>query len=233
MRLILPYIPLIFLCSIAYGQNDVIYFSEALKKNLKPYQTKSEKYWRQGNFSQDKVLFDSLVEHHLVGTRFNDYTLKNINGGKLKLSKIKKPVLLLTYASWCVMGKGEIPAINKISKKYAKDVQIVVIFWDKKHRVKKLARKFRGNIKVCYASESYRNDSRIVATLKHTLGLPTSFLLGEDLEVVDIKRGGLTTEQNFTYIQSLNTAYENLETRLTSKLLKPQLLQSQLADVAD
>ncbi|HEY0045871.1 MAG TPA: TlpA disulfide reductase family protein [Flavobacterium sp.] len=230
MRLILPFCIFLLSCSFSYGQDDIIYFADALKKHLKPYYIKSEKQLRHGDYIQADVTFDSLVEHHLVGSRFTDYTLKNVNGGRVKLSKIKKPVLLLTYASWCVMGKGEIPAINKLSKKYSKDVQIVVIFWDKKHRVKKLARKFRGNVKVCYASESYKNDSRIVATLKHTLGLPTSFMLDADLDVVDIHRGGLSTDRNLTYIQSLNNAYENLESRLTKKLLKPQFTHTQLAD---
>jgi thiol-disulfide isomerase/thioredoxin len=229
MRLILPFCIYLLSCSFSYGQDDIIYFTDALKKHLKPYYIKSEKQLRQGDYAEADVSFDSLVEHHLIGSRFTDYTLKNVNGGRVKLSKVKKPVLLLTYASWCVMGKGEIPAINKLSKKYSKDVQIVVIFWDKKHRIKKLARKFRGNVKVCYASEAYLNDARVVATLKNTLGLPTSYLLNADLDVVDIHRGGLSTDIKLTYIEALNLAYESLESRLKRKSLIQQSTHTQLA----
>ena len=228
MRLILLCFISMLVSNSCLSQEGTVSFSDAIKPHLNKYNLQSDLEYERGDVAKGQFLFDSLVQHYLVGSRFNDYALKNVSGGKVRLGKIKKPILIITYASWCVLNKGEVPALNKLSKKYSKDVQIVVLFWDKKANVRKISRKFAGGIKVCYANESYRNDSGIVSTLKHTLGFPTSYYLNSDLNVVDIKRGGVATDNKITYLNAYNLNYTLFNERLKNFLVKKDEVKSQL-----
>src|SRR6476660_4891398 len=167
MRLILLSL-LIGLSLEANAQQEAVSFSDAIKTHIRKYNIQSDIEYEKGDIVRGQALFDSLVQNYLVGSRFNDFQLKKVGSRKIKLSKINKPVFIITYASWCVMNKGEIAALNKLSRKYDKDIQFIVLFWDKKSEAKKIGRKFNGTIDICYANESYRNDAKIVATLKHT-----------------------------------------------------------------
>jgi thiol-disulfide isomerase/thioredoxin len=233
MRLIL-----LFLISVSYSlsaqsQQEAVYFSDAIKGHLKKYNTQSDIEFEKGDLVKGQALFDSLVQNYLVGSRFNDFSFKSINSRKVRLSKIKKPVFIITYASWCVMNKGEIPALNKLSRKYAKDIEFIVLFWDKKSEAKKIGRKFNSTINVCYANESYRNDDKIVATLKHTLGFPTSYFLNENLEVVDIKRGGAQTNPAMHSKLAMQMNYDLFNERIVTWLIKKDIVKEQLATTTD
>lgn len=212
-----------------YAQGDSIYFSNAIKIGFKKYKKASERAIRRGDDERAKFLFDSLVKHRLAGTQFDDFTFKKANGGKLQLSEVNKPVILVTYAAWCVTSTGEIPALNKLAQKYNKDVKFVVLFWDKKHNMKKVARKFNRHITVCYAHESYRNDAPVVSALKHTLGFPTTFLLDADLRVADIRRCGMKkcpkkTPYKEAFAINFNSYLDGLSTILINKELKEEML---------
>src|SRR6218665_2328192 len=112
----LYFVFLILLCSLfSYSQDkeeevSPINFSEALRAHLKKYNIQSDIAFINNDKQKGQILFDSLVSHHLVGTQFEDYTLKSFEKRKVKLSSFKKPVFILTYASWCIPSKGEIPA---------------------------------------------------------------------------------------------------------------------------
>lgn len=218
-------------CTSAFGQQEqeAVFFSDAIKAHIRKYNIQSDIEYEKGDIAKGQALFDSLVRNYLVGSRFNDFSLKSVNSKKIKLSKIKKPVFIITYASWCVMNKGEIAALNKLSRKYAKDIKFIVLFWDKKSEAKKIGRKFSGGIEVCYANESYRNDAKVVATLKHTLGFPTSYFLNANLDVVDIKRGGIQVAPRTPFRDALAMNYELFNSRLAEFLLKKDLVQEQLA----
>lgn len=229
MKKILLIILLALLPLSLYSQGDSIYFSDAIKIGLKKYKKESDRACRLGDDERAKFLFDSLVKYRLAGTQFDDFKFKKAGGGKIQLSKIKKPVILITFAAWCVTSTGEIPALNKLSQKYNKDVKFVVLFWDKKHNMKKIARKFSRHITVCYAHESYRNDAPIVSALKHTLGFPTTFFLDDDLRVADIRRCGMKkcpkkTPYKEAYAINFNSYLDGLATILVNKELKKEML---------
>lgn len=209
--------------SAGFAQDAMPSFTEVIKNNLKKYNYKSDIEFEKGNIEKGNALFDSLVQNRLVGSRFDDYSFKCINSRKVKLSKIKKPVFIITYASWCVMNKGEIPALNKLARKYEEDIQFIVVFWDVKSDVKKIARQFNNNIKVCYANEAYKNDEAVVETLKHSLGFPTSYFLNSDLEVVDIKRGGVPVPPKTTFKKAFEMNYAVFNDRMVSFLNRKEI----------
>lgn len=230
MRLIILLFSVLLFQS-SFAQDKVVYFSEAIKSNIKKYNKDSDKAFEDGDIAAGQALFDSLVQNKLVGSKFDDYSFKSVNSRKVKLSKLKKPVFIITYSSWCVIGKGEIQALNKLVRKYDKQVQFIAVFWDTKNDTRKIARKFNNKIKVCYANESYKNDARIVATLKHTLGFPTSYFLNSGLEVVDIKRGGIQLPQRTNSKTAFDMNYRLFNERLSIFLDKQNVppSHSQLA----
>ena len=215
--------------SSANCQENKNSFNYVIKTNIKKYNLESNQAFENNDSEKGQILFDSLVSNHLIGTDFEDYTLKGFEKRKVKLSSFKKPLFILTYTSWCIPSKGEIPALNKLAQKYAKDVQFVILFWDKKHNVKKIARKFNHNISVCYANESYKNDASIVANLKHTLGFPTSYFLDENLKVINIKRGGAQPDNKSTYVKAYTMNYNNFRDGLGSLLLEKNISKEQLS----
>ena len=229
MRLIFTLLTLSFALQASYSQDQEVSFSEAIKSNIKKYNSKTDIEFEKGNIERGNALFDSLVQNHLVGSRFDDYSFKCINSRKVKLSKIKKPVFIITYASWCVMNKGEIPALNKLSRKYDDDIQIIVVFWDIRSDVKKIAHQFNNHIKVCYANEAYKNDENVVATLKHYLGFPTSYFLNAELEVVDIKRGGTAIPPRTAFKKALEMNYTVFNERVVGLLNHKETVQKRLA----
>lgn len=239
MRLILLFFLSVFFSLKASAQRDsslqsglaeqTVYFSDAIKAHLKKYNIKSDIEYEKGDIAKGQALFDSLVQNYLVGSKFNDFSLKSIGSRKIKLSKIKKPVFIITYASWCVINKGEIAALNKLSRKYSKDMQFIVLFWDKKSEAKKYGRRFNGSIDVCYANESYRNDAKIVSTLKHTLGFPTSYFLNGKLEVIDIKRGGVQTDPRMPLREAIALNYNLFNERLGGFLSRKDAVKEQFA----
>ncbi|NMH28108.1 TlpA family protein disulfide reductase [Flavobacterium silvaticum] len=218
MRLMLLLLLAIFTFQPAKSQEKPVLFRDAIKDNIKKYNKQSDAVYENGDIQKGQELFDSLVQNHLVGSKFDDYSFKSVNSRKVKLSKINRPVFIITYASWCIINKGEISALNKLARKYDDEMQFIVVFWDQKSNMKKIARQFNGKIKVCYANESYKNDASVVATLKHTLGFPTSYFLNSDLEVVDIKRGGIAIPPKTPVKKAIEMNYTVFDERITNFL---------------
>ncbi|AWA31271.1 hypothetical protein HYN48_14860 [Flavobacterium magnum] len=230
MKNILFFMIVIVLSCAVHAQPQEKTFSVAVKQNIKKYNTLSNKAYENGDIEQGQFLFDTLVSNQLAGTKFEDYTLKRFSGGKLKLSSIKKPIMIQTYSSWCVMNKGEIPALNKLARKYHKDLQIVVVFWDRKQAAKSLASQFNGYIEVCYANENYKKDEAMVATLKYAIGFLTSYYIDGNLKVISIKKGALVQTPKKTPLkEAIKQQFDVYNEALSSLLVKSGIRKEILA----
>jgi len=228
MKQFYTFVAVFWIATSGFCQDIEGSFPNALKTHLNKYNIKSNIAFEKYEMEKGQVLFDSLVSNYLIGTQFEDYTLKSFEKKKIKLSNYKKPIFILTYASWCVPSKGEFQALNKLAQKYSKEVHFVILFWDKKYSVKKIATKFNHNITVCYAHESYKNDAPIVAHLKHTLGFPTSYFLDENLKVVNIKRGGAQPSKKNSFVQAFTMNYNTFREGLGSLLIEKDIKDEQL-----
>jgi thiol-disulfide isomerase/thioredoxin len=145
--------------------------------------------------------------------------LKVYKEKNIKINRIEKPVFIITYASWCVIPKGEIQALNILAKEHRDHLQIIVVFWDKKKDIKDIAYKFSDNIKVCYANEYYSRDSHIVATIKHTLGFPTSIFLDENKNVQTIKHFYSFIKTRTPIKEAINICYNNFSKDINENLV--------------
>lgn len=199
---------------LSYGQDEPVLFSDALRVNFSKYISQSNKAYRLGDFERGQYLFDSLVQHQLIGSKFDNYTLKRVSDRKLKMSKVKKPIFLITYAAWCVPSKGEFLALNKLAKEYHDEVEFIVIVWGKKKEVKKYSSKLSGHIEVCYAHKSFKSGNEMVENLRETLGFPTCYLMDSYLQVIDIKRGSASIPLHTPTKKALEINYTLFKERL-------------------
>jgi len=206
---------LVFLqITLSNGQEQPVLFSDALRVNFSKYISQSNLAYKQGDFQRGQFLFDSLVKHQLIGSKFNNYTLKRVSDRKLKMNKVKKPIFLITYASWCVPSKGEFLALNKLAKEYQNEVEFIVIVWGKKKEVKKYSHKLNNHIEVCYAHKSIKGGNELVENLRETLGFPTCYLIDSYLQVVDIKRGAVNIPFQTPTKKALELNYNLFKERL-------------------
>lgn len=212
---------LLFLLNLyaSYSQDTIVYFTDALKQNNKTYKKASNYAFENNNIKEGKNLFDSLVKTKLVGTKFDDFNLKVYKEKNIKTNRITKPIFIITYASWCVIPKGEIPALNILAKEHRSDMQFIVVFWDKKSDIKKIATKFNSDIKVCYANEYYSKDSHIVSSIKHTLGFPTSIFIDENKNVVNVKHFEDKTKLNTPIKEAIITSYNYFSRDINENLV--------------
>ncbi|MES2747868.1 MAG: redoxin domain-containing protein [Bacteroidota bacterium] len=231
-RLLLVFLFISFVCPI-FGQQKAVLFSEEIKKHIYKYNQHSNKAYEKGDLEKGQRLFDSLVQNYLVGTRIDNYVLKCANGKKVKLNKIKRPILLITYSSWCVLNKAEIPALNKIAKKYENDFQMIVLFWDTKKNIQKLANRFNSEIKVCYANEKYTSDEDVVSNLKHYLGFPTSYFMNENLQIIDIQKGNPQIAFKTPFKKALDFDMTFFQKRISNYLLQKDSRTASFANAED
>src|SRR5690554_4067368 len=93
-------------------------FSEAIGKNINAYTRNSQKAYAHHDFERAEFLFDSLITHVINGSYLDNFKVRKLSGRKINLYKFEKPIFLMTYASWCTPGVGEIPALNEVAEKY-------------------------------------------------------------------------------------------------------------------
>jgi len=211
----------IFIGPILFSQEVVqkkTYFSEALYFNLSDYNRKADLAYRFNDYEKGKELFENFISTHLEGSYMDNFKFRNLKKKEVALYDYKKPVFLITYASWCVPSKGEIPAINELAEEYENEIDFVVLFWDKHDKAKELAGNFTSNISVVYVDENQNNGAYVVKQLKHSLGLPTCFLIAGDKKIMDIRRSvfpPLQTEEETAYREN----YMALENSISKNLV--------------
>ncbi|HIB37169.1 redoxin domain-containing protein [Mesonia sp.] len=224
---LIPIILFLLSLSFVHAQDDKTYFSEAIGLNIKSYKKKVSDAYRYKDIERAEFLFDSLVNHCLKGSYIDNFSINCLNKNKNCFNDYEKPIFLLTYASWCVPGKGEIPALNEVSKKYKDQIDFIVLFWDKKSKVRKVAREYNNSIDIVYVDELENRDAYIVKTMKHSLGFPTTFFIGSDKQIVDISRT-VILPYNSPYEKSYTLNYQNVSEGVSQILEHEEELLNQV-----
>lgn len=165
--------------------------SKVIGENIKTYRINSQDAYLNNDFERAEFLFDSLINNVVNGSYIDNFKVRKFPSRKIEFYDFKKPVFLMTYASWCTPGSGEIPALNEIAAKHHKDIDFVVLYWDTKSQVKKATKDYNKHITIIYVDELENKHNHMVETLKHSLGFPTSFFINQDKMIVDVRRGVL------------------------------------------
>jgi len=188
-------------------------FSKVISENIKAYRVNSQDAYLDNDFERAEFLFDSLINNVVNGSYLDNFKVRKLSGRKTELNDFKKPIFLMTYASWCTPGSGEIPALNDIALKYHKEIDFVVLYWDSKSKVKKATKEYNRHITIVYVDEMDNKHDHIVETLKHSLGFPTSFFIDEDKMIVDVRRGVLhpfNEEYSISFELNYNSFYKGI-----------------------
>lgn len=169
--------------------DDTTLFSEAIRLNIRKYTRESQRAYAYRDFERAEFLYDSLVNNVVIGSHLDNFTVRKLSGRKIDLYRFKKPIFLITYSSWCVPAEGEIPALNALAKNYHKDIDFVVLFWDTRLNAKKSTKGYSRKINIIYVDETENTNNYIVEKMKHSLGLPTSFLIDKEKRIRAVQRG--------------------------------------------
>jgi thiol-disulfide isomerase/thioredoxin len=177
----------------AYSQRIKPYdlFSYTIEQHLKTYVQKADLAYQFLDFERGEFLFDSLVKNVVNQSFMDNFKAKKLSGREIEFYDFKKPMFLMTYASWCTPGSGEIPALNKMAETYHKQLDIVILFWNSKKQAKSVANQYSSKITLLYIDEVENNSCHAISTLKHSLGFPTSFFIKANKQIVDVRRGVL------------------------------------------
>ena len=179
-------------------------FSDAIGKNIRKYRKESRLAYARKDFQRAQFLFDSLVQYSLKGQYLDNFRVRQFPGKRFDLHEFDKPVYLITYASWCTPGTGELPALNSIAEKYFREVDFAILFWGSRKSVRKFKREYSKYIKILYVDELENRNSLVIRSMKHSLGFPTAFLMTANKQILDIRR----IKQNH-YSEDFTSAYNN------------------------
>jgi|SRR5690606_20872902 len=220
VRKLLLILTIIALQTSSYSQEDnKVLFSQALSAHFPKYDQSAKLAYHYREFDRAKILFDSLVQFGLKGSYMDNFWFNSLNNKPLSLYELEKPVYLITYASWCISTKGEIPALNQLAEKYSDRIDFVVLFWDSKKVTKKAAKAYNKHIRIVYVDELDNRDAFVVSRLKHSLGLPTTFLLDKNKQILDIRRG-VSHSYEKSLEDSIDANYNSIFDGIANHLLK-------------
>ena len=83
-------------CLTAQEEYDKTYFSQVIGKNIRSYRLAS----REARYAKDddrlQFLFDSLVDHVVVGSYLDNFKVRKFGGRRIDLNYFKKPMYLIT-----------------------------------------------------------------------------------------------------------------------------------------
>jgi len=216
----LPLFLILYFTQPSFGQQEEkkIFFSEALSQHLPKYKKKAKKAYDLKDYSLGRELFDTLVKFELNESYMDNFKFNQLNSKKISFYDFKKPVYLITYSSWCIASEGEIPALNQLADKYHDKIDFVILFWDDRRTTKQMAKAYSKNIEVLYVDEMQNNGSYVISQLKHSLGLPTTFLIDGNKKILDIRRG-VTHSFEKSFEESFDLNYNSIYDGIANELL--------------
>jgi len=180
-------------------------FSEAIHAHIKTYKLAANDAYLHHNNDTGETLFNEFVAQKLVNTYLDDFKAKNRNGALITInSYFKKPVILVTYASWCIRNDYEIASLNELAKFHKENIDFVVVFWDNKNTTRKKSKPFNKYINVLYIDERENLFSSEIKNMKHALGLSLVYYMDRDNKIIGIKKNDKSI---FKMPNSLNSGY--------------------------
>ena len=196
---------------LVFPQQQKTYFDSQIAKHLKAYKAKSEIAIQNGDKEQADFLFDSLFDNHLKFSHVRDMSLNKVKGGTLKTASIDKPFLLITKSSWEIIKDEEINEINRMSKMYKGQIDIIVLFWNSKEKTKEQSKDYNSNVTITYIDERDNNANHIIKPFKHSFGAPACFFISEEKQLLKIDKKFTVSNANKRSEVAFNMIHENIK----------------------
>jgi len=210
---------------LSYSQTSLkdSLFSEAIHAHINTYKLAANNAYLNHQKRTGDALFNQFVNKHLVNTYLDNFKAKNTNGALISINNyFKKPVVLITYASWCIRNDFEISQLNNLAKKHKEDIDFLVLFWDDRNTTRKTAKQFNKHVNVLYIDERENMFSSEIKSMKHALGLSLVYYINSDDKIIGIKKNGKsifksTNPLSSGYVHNGNEFINGLNTLLLNK----------------
>ena len=138
------------------------------------------------------------------------FTLKNLRGGKARLSDYKgKVVLINLWATWCAPCRAEMPELVRLQKEYkARGLQILGVTYPDEPRttVRRIVRKYKLNYPVIFGTREFLE----------------SYQIGEIMPVTVVVDGAGNIRERILGILDIQDFKEKVEPLLTNGAPKEQ-----------
>ncbi|WP_159439321.1 TlpA family protein disulfide reductase [Tenacibaculum agarivorans] len=143
-----------------------------------------------------------------------DYDFKTDQDKLVSTKEIKKPIVLITAATWSAPCFGQVPALNRMVKKYHEQVEFIMIFWDSKDKIKRFQDKLDSRITLipAGADDKVEKGNLDISGFVHKLDYPTAYLIDKNKKFLDVKRGAATPSKTMNWDQVTDTNTKELET---------------------
>jgi thiol-disulfide isomerase/thioredoxin len=129
-----------------------------------------------------------------------DFKLKDLNGKEVALSDYKgKKVFLNFWASWCPPCKAEMPDIEKLYEE-TKDSDLVILAVNVGESKSEVASFLNDN---SYSFPVLLDSDQNIYNQYNIKGIPTSFFIDKDGNIVSSKEGAMSLDEMKSYISKL------------------------------
>ena len=174
-----------------YSQTtEKVFYKDVVDDCVENLNQQINQAWADKENEKAKKLFEQLINECIKGKYLSNYDFKDIKKDIVSTDKIEKPILLLTSATWCAPCWGEIPTLNKLAKKYDGEIELIVLFWNKKKDLKKMAKKYDKRIHLIPSENEPTDKSSImISGFNHKLDYPAAYLIDKDKKIIDLTRG--------------------------------------------
>ncbi|NGZ88908.1 TlpA family protein disulfide reductase [Psychroflexus maritimus] len=192
-----------------------VFFSEQIRGHYKSHIKKIEKLELLQKYKEAEDLANQFIQEYIIGSYMDNFSLKCIKSGKCYLDDYVKPMLLLSYASWSVPTNGEIEALNRVAKAYCKEIDFAILYWDNRKDARKNSRKFNSKVEILYVDELTNRYASTIKMLKHSFGIPTTFVIAGDKRLLDMQTN-IQNPYNLNKKEAIENCKKSFEKHITT-----------------
>ena len=141
------------------------------------------------------ILFLLFISLKSYGQTFNDFTLQDLEGNDVKLSKLleKGPVMISFWATWCSPCKEEMKKLFPVYEKYKdKGFTYLAINQDNQKSVSKVKSYINAN---GYSFPVVLDPDKSVFQSYSGVGIPYSLLISKDGKIISKHLGYVTGDE--------------------------------------
>ncbi|HTD99188.1 MAG TPA: thioredoxin family protein [Mucilaginibacter sp.] len=154
------------------------------------YRALCQQAYAKGDSKLASTYYDSIT-NCITHSYVDNYIFETIDKKKFDVGKTHKPIFLTVSASWCEPCMAEIPALNKVVNEYSDKVDFLVLFWDTKKDLPRLAKRYNQKIFLIPSKTNTTDDMHTIdiAGFRNINGYPDVFLINENREIMGFKTG--------------------------------------------
>ncbi len=141
------------------------------------------------------ILFLLFISLKSYGQTFNDFTLQDLEGNDVKLSKLleKGPVMISFWATWCSPCKEEMKKMFPVYEKYKdRGFTYIAINQDNQKSVSKVKSYINAN---GYSFPVVLDPDKSVFESYSGVGIPYSLLISKDRKIISKHLGYVTGDE--------------------------------------